>query len=380
MSVTLPPRHPFRDEGRQQQPLRQFGVALARAKGGTGACNLMWLADSIGEGALNASPNLRFLDLVRDQLRDTWQPAGVAGGYGYVPARINISGYANPFVNAGGTASSLVGLGLRAVRLTGAGQTLTLTMTATRFGLRYYQAGTGVPGSFKWSIDGGATTTVNSGVSPAEISKVLNLDTGSSASHTLLIEWVSGTVYVEGAMVYDGDEAAGIRVWDASSGGATTQTFQDTAFNSSAQNWLAGMAGIPPDAVFIALGGNDYSYLRAADSRGQTPAQVAANYLTIAGLIRTTATTYGIKTPSIVFVVGYNWPAFTTGGAFATQWSDFDHAITGAAIQDGAVGLLNLNRRFGDRADLLGLIADTVHLTALGSGFYANPVVGYLEP
>lgn len=368
VSPVLPPPNPIRYDGVPQRYLRQFHVALANAA--NAPCDIMVVGDSIGEGALNSVATDRWIERLQTKLRARFQPAGVTGGVGYVPARVNINGITSRFVNNGGSLTSLVGLGQRAVILNSSGDTLALVATATTFRLFYYQDP--ALGSFTWQIDGGGATTINCNGTNT-IGKTVDIATGSAGSHTLLLTWVSGTVYIEGAMVLNGDESAGLRMWDASSGGAISSSFEDTAYLAYAQNWLFDMSRVNPDLVLVALGGNDASYQYSADPRGRTPAQLATNLKHIATLIRANAA----PDPSIAFVIGYDWPNFAAG-----WWATYRPAIYGAAIEDGNVGVIDLYQRFGAKGDLsaLGLVPDGTHLTALGSEFYANAISGYLEP
>lgn len=361
------PIDPKRFESNRTQYLRQWLIALADRA--TRPVNLMVLADSIGEGA-QSQANTRWVDLVRDELRRRYQPSGVAGGYGYTPARMNISGYTGLVVASGGaTTSQATGLGQRAMRLTGSGQKLTLTITATTFCVFAYKDAT--LGRFKYTVDGGAPTTVDTGATPYGLSMPIDIAAGASGSHTLVLEWVSGIVNIDGVMVFDGDESLGIRTWDASSGGATTAFFVNPTYSV----WSYHMGRAEPDLVLIGLGGNDCSL------QSPTPEEGVAHRLALYSMIRSRMVTdFAKPAPSIVEIVGYKWPAFSTG-YYPVPWNpNYRNSIYSAATQDGNVGIIDLTPRWGERPDLVGLVDDGVHPNDRGHRLYAQAIAESLRP
>jgi lysophospholipase L1-like esterase len=69
-------------------------------------------------------------------------------------------------------------------------------------------------------------------------------------------------VYIEGMMVYDGDETKGVRLWDGAHSGYTTANF------TANQRWQWSLQAPVPDLIFLALGTNDFRANTAAATYG----------------------------------------------------------------------------------------------------------------
>jgi lysophospholipase L1-like esterase len=309
---------------RRTAALRAYHTALA--KRATTPVDILTIGTSITEGTKATAFANRWVDLLRDKLRAKWQPAAIAGGRGYVSAN-----YANPpdsgqaFTQAGGSFSTSFGLGRRTRFLTASGHTLTLVFTGTGLDLFYAK---GNSGNFTITVDGGAPTTVSWTTIPAVDGIVSQVRGLSVASHTVVIAWVSGVVLINGAMVYNGDEAAGIRTWEGGHGGAESALYVDPAI----PRWIDNVATIQPDLVVIELGTNDY-----AAARGST--SLIANLQSLVANIRAVCTV----APSIVLVVNHD-----RGDVVAppVAWSSYVAAIYTYAAADGNVALFDIDDRF----------------------------------
>lgn len=351
--------------------MRQLHAALAQVA--SAPCDLVGMGDSIMEGldatAIGAA-GTRWIDLLRDYLRARWQPGGVTGGAGYLPIY-------QPFVASSWTsvtgASDLVahGLGKKAAVFSAGGHGATLVFTGTGLDI-IYTKGNGY-GTFSWAIDGGLATNVNTNSGGAETDGwVVQIRGLSDASHTLVLARVSGAVIVDGAMVYRGDEAAGIRMWDAGHGGHTASVLNGT----SANYWRNVIATIQPDLVMICFGTNEYSGVLPGD----TPTALTTNLLAIMTAIRAQCTV----SPSFLLIVP---PQRGDVVAPLFPWSQYVAAIYAAARADGYAGVLDMGQRF-DTDPLtpyhasVGLIHATnkVHPLDLGHAVWAQAVNGYLQP
>jgi hypothetical protein len=193
--------------------LRRFRYAL----GGRNAApvDILHVGDSITMGYRASSLANRWPSIMRDHLRARFPTTGITGGgFGYVPAR-TISNYTAPFgdnivtaLNGGTNVFGLDGTDLQI----GAGNSATFVFTGTGADIltTTYSGG----GTYTYTIDGGAASsavpTTKTGAN--EYGTITTQIRGlSSASHTLVISRASGSVFLEGIMVYDGDESKGIR-------------------------------------------------------------------------------------------------------------------------------------------------------------------------
>jgi VCBS repeat-containing protein len=339
---------PFRYDSTR---LRAFKAALAKRN--ATPVDILLLGDSITEGQGITAPNinsgLRWVDKLRDLLRAAWQPAGVAGGYGYRSIIYAVSGYGNQFTLTGtGAAQNTAGLG-RKRYLLAQGATATATFTGT--GLDLFFLG-GINGTFTYAIDGGSAVSVNTMTdgSAATVGSRVQVRSLSAASHTIVIT-ITGAqnVYFEGMMVYNGDETKGIRLWEGARSGQRTLDFiDDTGL------YYNNYTPVQPDLVSIGLGTNDYVTSQVINKL--TPAQTKANLKTIIASIRAKCTV----PPSIIL-----WqPAEVKNVASAlAPWADYLKAIEEVAKEDGAITLFDANTLMGDQlANVYGLLsADKIH-------------------
>lgn len=210
------------------------------------------LGDSTSEGMGASSVAKTWPVQLVEQLRALYPVA--QGGPTWVPAFWD--SYSLPHTSwtfTGGVADSYgAGIGQRYVVLDGT-KTASLTFTGTRVDI-YHLAGDGI-GWGKWRIDGGEWTQFAPGTGPFSATGVVPIvvDRGQ---HKLDIAWDGGNgVYLEGAAVYDGDEAKGIRLWNGSKYGSTTKEWAD---------WSAGFTYfddrirvIHPRVFFLATVLND---------------------------------------------------------------------------------------------------------------------------
>jgi lysophospholipase L1-like esterase len=128
------------------------------------------------------------------------------------------------------------------------------TSTATDFLLLYLQQENG--GSFRWQIDGGSWTTIDTDDTPTELGTV-SITGLSSASHVLTVEIV--TAGVAGVCILGVDcriAGNGARVHKLGASGSTAASWTG---HPSATVLAAALAALGPDLIAVTLGTNDHS-------------------------------------------------------------------------------------------------------------------------
>ena len=356
--------------------LRRWFAALATRS--TAPADIMTVGDSILEGAGLTSYLNRPVYLLGKKLQNLFPLPGVTGGYGFVAPFMNASAPADyPVVNVGGSQGLTYGLGFRSLTWTAAASSTITIPGATTIGIRYLQSLT--TGSLKWSIDGGATTTIDTSGTPVDFAetKIAIRDQGA---HALKVEWVAGTIIFDGFMVYNGDESSGIRVFEGDQAGAGSTSFVGDA---TLQTRLGDtMATISPDLLIVELGVNDY--MGAANIQ-KTAAQFTTNLETILSIAKSRIT----NDPSVVLCC--MWETYVSGRTGLSPWSDYVDAIYDIADADDDVCVLDFGKRIrlspnigaGDTAR--GLLTSSeplnpVHPSNAGAAYLAETLARFLSP
>jgi lysophospholipase L1-like esterase len=321
--------------------------------------NIVMLGDSITEGEGASDWTRRMVNRVAAGLRAR---AGIPkGGAGFIGATLTGSTtFTLPVVSAGGTVSSNDSYGpkRRAVVLNGSGDKLTWTITGTSVDLLYVKGTTGV---LYYSVDGGAQSTLNTAASLAD-GNTLRITLGLSGAHTLEVGWSSGNpVYVDGVIVYDGDESAGITVHDAGHYG-----YQSAGWNTgtNSANWPKAIAALSPHVIVIELGINDMTASVA-------PATFQTNLTTLISTLRSALTT---PYPPIVLHA-------MSGRASLTAWSQYVDAMYAIAAADSGVTVCDETLRFatpGSETNLSLFVSNDVHPTDKGHAALAGWLVDFL--
>jgi lysophospholipase L1-like esterase len=301
---------------------RAFRAALG--KRATSPVDILAIGDSVTEGqGVTSPPAGRWLTLLRDQLRTAF-PAGVTGGAGYIPSQSTISGYTSPVAYTG-TASNLTsfGLGLRCKQMS-SGATATLTFTGTGVDIVYVKGSSA--STFTWAVDGGSTTNVNTNgaTSDGNVAQIRGL---SAASHTLVVTATANYIFLDGFMVYNGDEAAGIRVWDAGHAGFRSADFSGASANAD------GAYNMQPDLVSIELGIND---------KLLTIAAARTNLEAIISRVRAKCTV----PPTIV--LWKPWMATPWASGAVDTWTNYLAMLEALAKADGKIGIFDPSALIGD--------------------------------
>lgn len=323
-----------------------------------------WLAigDSITEGQGASAENKRWTDLELTQLRNTYSTAGVTGGIGYLPgwyATYDESEWV-PYTSRTGTISNVENypsFGLRGLKMS-SGSSQTYTVTGTSADLYYYITTSG--GKFTYQVDQNTAVTVNDqGTNNPNSHAIINFS--SAGTHTIVIKDISGTDYVEGIMVYNGDENTGIRLVNAAHTGYTSSDFES---QRSGLNLLDQY--VHPDLVTIMLGANDYLHATAS------PTQVKAN---IESEIANIYQLFPTNPPSVV--VGLNYGLDNLSSTSGYTWDQYAAAIKSIPTDYPTVGLLDFSS-MGNATPGGQWSSDGLHPSDLGQQTMANITTSYL--
>lgn len=336
------------------QPLR---AALAGRN--EGRTKLVVLGQDNEEG-VGASPNTRrWVSRLQEALRAAY---GVANaGTGYRPAYFESPGMVVPAVldlSATGSAAAKdtrYGLGGRSYSLTRAAA-LVYSQNCTSFVVHYAKAPTGT--GLKVIVDGNLLDTVpTSGTAGGGYTWTSG--TLTTGLHSVRLEngdpAVAFPTIVSGVDFRNGDEAAGVAVFDGSHYGwdlddATTE--QDKS-----------LTAISPDAILIVAGNNDSRVQGAAAFETSLTARVA----------RAQA---AVSTPHTLIILAPPAPAGTLIGG----WSGYLDAMRRVAAAAGGVFIDLAPRMPGPAGDVLGLYSDNYHLTNRGHAMVADLVRSAIAP
>ena len=363
-------------------PLRPFHAALARRS--ADPVDILCIGDSLTEGARVSTLEKRWVALLREKLRARFPTPGVTGGVGYLCADYYAAGTntdLEAFTQTGGVSDTgasdfkgRFGLGRRARVLSTVGDALSITVTCSSFDV-IYKANLGGATSLDVAIDGGLATTVSTvdAVTAAEGTR-WNSGALTPGSHSIVITQKVGTTYVEGMMVYLGDEAAGIRMWESGQGGA-----RSWSFNSPDNIWIVCVKTAFPSLVLIELGCNDWWYNSGgtAPYGTYTPAAMVSNLTTLISAVKAQlayATSVGI-----VIAHERGDGGLAAGTIPLLAWSEYVAAYYGMVTADPSLFLVDMNNALGPSpASAPGsqsmIATDKVHLNDYGSELYADAI------
>lgn len=352
--------------------MRTFRSALAEKA--TVPVDMLFIGDSKAEGT-TVTAGERWLDVFRESFRVHNQPSDVEGGYGYVPACYVASTMDDQFVLTGGATAQTSatgdthGLGKRSVTMTTTG-TATITVGpgtvlggCTSVDVVYTQNSS--QGVFSVSVDGGSATNVTATNATEVIGKTYRV-TGltNTESHTIAVAWVSGTVTLHGAMLYNGDETAGIRIWESAHSGIKASDISTTT-----HKWWKAITTIQPQFIYYQLGRNDIA-------NGASLSTTMTNITNEITFIRT------LTTIEPTIIIGMDWKD-SLASAVET-YADWYAAMYDYVETDGNLGLFDLHKVMGDLSttgeNYLSLSnSDLIHATPKGQQVVADAFLAYLE-
>lgn len=300
--------------------------------------DMVFIGDSKTEGTGSSGPGYRWLDRFRTSFRSLYNPAGVTGGYGYIPGAYASPNMGNPWTLSGSATQTVsatgatYGLGKRNITMNTAAGTASIKVgpstpwgAVTDVDIVYSQGSS--QGSFTVAVDGGAATTVNANNATRQLGQRYSI-TGLSTSsdHTILITWVSSIVTIEGIMCYNGDKNQGIRIWDSAHHGVKAADYQTTDL------WWEALSVIQPAVVYYNLGRNDFS-------NGASASTIVS---TIQGHI---AKIRSLITIDPTIIIGMDWQDSPT--APTDTYANWRTAIYNMVASDGNLALIDLYKYFG---------------------------------
>ncbi|TWA89590.1 GDSL-like lipase/acylhydrolase family protein [Bradyrhizobium stylosanthis] len=208
--------------------------------------------------------------------------------------------------------------------------------------------------SFNWSVDGGATTQIDSTGTTAIKKTTVSL--GSSALHTFSLAWVAGAVTIFGVDFYDDTSSRrelSIQQWGIS-GATSANAIDDTdTVTGRLAQIKSGKALMTPDLMIIRLGVNDW--------------RTSVSALSMVGNLTTLVTTCQANACDVILVT----PRYDGGSTgLAAQQEDYANAIRalGPVLN---VNVLDARAYFGSYAlgNAAGWYSDTVHGDTGGAGY-----------
>lgn len=323
-------------------------------------------SDSIGEGYGATSVDKRWISVLRDDLRRSFQPSGVAGGFGYADLW-NQGGFSDhPVRTTSPVQNWSYGLGDEALAFTTASQTATITETFTTMDLFYAGSTDGSTGILRYTVDGGPAVLVNTGNKAVggggQVERISGLSPGVHTVRIIGGASVAAPI-VEGVMIYDGDTSKGIRLWEGARSG-TTSAFYAGAY----RGWEDSLRSIHPDLVVLPLGSNDY-YV------GRTAATTKTYLLAIISRMRAK---FG-SSPSIVLM-----PYYDRASSSTETWADYVDMYYSIAAADPDITVFDLTPLFGpwtgDNRSGLTSSTDLVHPSDAGQQLIGDALTTFLAP
>jgi lysophospholipase L1-like esterase len=335
--------------------------------------NVVCLGDSITEGQGATAFAHTWPARLRDLLRARFPTAGVVGGRGFIgAASTGTLSYTWPTTITGGPSLD-AGWGPKryAAFLDGAAPADTLTYTLQGTAADIMWGRSDFSGSFRYQVDGGAWTTVNTG-GTVQDGLLTRVALGASGMHELHIESVDATFkqIVAGVVEYDGDEDAGLTVHDAGHFGWSTTDWASGTTDPA--RWPSAIGALAPDLVVIMLGAND-------QWASTDPSVFRSNLSTIIGALRA-ASIAPIPYPPILLAMH----AARGDGPYAHTWAAYVEEAHTLAAADSTVAVadLTLGPRLPDQtaSPTWGLYADAVHLSDTGLSYVADRLAAILAP
>lgn len=339
--------------------LRPFQAALAgRAYA---PVDILSITDSIGEGQGATTLERRYQSRLRDRLREQFPTSGVAGGRGFIKADWYTNSFTPPAIATGATnvRDRTRGPGGSTYRLKAGGDVTFSGIAGTSFRVFFWLAsgGTGLV-----EVDGVAQTslTTNPGGTQGALSSSYALTAGN---HTIKItQSGSGDVFISGIMVYNGDEAAGIRIWDAGHFGYSSSDL----VTSPPANWVGQISNL--SLVNYEIGTNDFKL-------PNSPAVFKSNLQASIDNLRT------VVSPPIILTA---WVERSDAAATkVAEWQAYVDAMWDIAINDpsGLITVVDLTKRLYPVAGApSGWYPDAVHPTDRTHALIAENILAAVSP
>ncbi|MDI6102162.1 GDSL-type esterase/lipase family protein [Actinoplanes sp. NEAU-A12] len=345
-------------------PLLSWHAALANRRYAPAVIAVLGSSSSESVGATGLGRG--YAHVLVENLRSMFPVAGASGGDNYVAAWGTPEWW--PVVShGGGTRSKTAGWGLKAVDLTGAGQTLTYAFIGTSAQVWYSISGSG---RFSVTVDGVTVAASVGGGAPVGRDAQWTSSALAPGRHTIVVTCLDPGARIHGFATFDGDADRGIHLYNGGHGGRTSGDFA-----SGVDAWAPRLRTVRPHLVILQLGVNDWRI-------GVPAAVMKENLQTIIAAVRAHTDT----DPS--FVV-YGPPRVTADrraqdfAHFTEAWREIAAEDTGGHGGGSGVAYFDLAaRQVSPTSDnSLGLYCDDLlHMSDKGAAFTADALAAFLAP
>jgi lysophospholipase L1-like esterase len=351
--------------------VKRYRAEAARARAGGSTTYTVWLGDSLTE-AFNPSKRGYIWPLILGRRLNGWKQTRVE----YIPTSANTFCLVSPasawpgsqipwnYVNASGDVS--YGMDLHAVNIT-AGGYAELNYYGDIVQPIYVRTTAAPAGGCPVTIDGVSvgTLSANGSLLPAQAASFGTI--GDYGAHTIRITVPSGTLTLEGMVVYDGIAwgfglpFGGIGSMAAGHAGFSTTHFSDVV----ATYWATSLSARTPSLVGIALGANDFGAARTAT-------QYRDSLVTIMNRIDAAVDAIGGTRPGYLLVEMVGLPDdYITAAWEACDTVDTDRCAVldlGARLNTTNWGVLDNGGHPGDSGQIwiADAIADAIDDSATG--------------
>lgn len=340
----------------RSRALRQWWSALANRH--FAPVRIAILGDSFTEGVGATTRPNRWADRLRDQLRARFPSDGVGsgGGAGFLAANSAASNSAWTYSGTVDAGANWFGWGGLPLILEANGAYMQTTVTGTSVDIIDVTGG-GLTVSV--TVDGGSPTTYNQG-SGATDGNAHRVSLGAVGSHTVRITAPGPAVYIDGAIVYNGDENAGIHMIPMGHSGWASGDFVTLLGGYSTQ----AIGPQDADLWIVELGLND-------QGTAVTPVAFRSNLETLISTAKSVTTG---KTPSFALAA----PVDVAVGTY--PWASYVDAMWAVAAADDNVCVYDGRQRMGPTGATPLFAGDTFHPSDRGHAFLADSLLGFLSP
>lgn len=325
----------------------------------TSRCNIVVIGDSITAGQGATAYDKRWISLANVALRKRMNQSEL-GGAGYIGGFSNgVNSFTWPCAVAGSPANNQsYGPSFSAATMSSTSHKFTYAaVKGTAVDIMMNDANAAVITS---KID--ANATVDQTVTGLNVDgKKIRVTLGASGTYAFEIAWKSGsTVYVDGIVVYDGDENAGITIHDGGHYGFKTTDF--VAQTGTIGRWPSAINSLDPAVVVFALGANDLLT--------NTVDQFIDSLNTL--MSRITAKMGSATPPFVIMMLGAR-------DTYLIKHQQFVQAAQTLANNTANISFLDLSAAFPNYndSDYFGAYADGVHPSDKGHAMIADLFVNY---